>query len=266
MRSAKLHGKTQHLIRMLCLSCLAVFAGCDFEEKPLSQSEREEACVNSYLKRFDINITEGPQTDDFFSEIIDDHDFFSLVKVGSSEASAILYLSPVIPSQNQIGRISNQEFEQLSQAYNQQAKEGADIDLALHDTKTYKVFQELNEDVQEKLEESKKLINGKLCTLTYLVGDEQRREDQRVIIDVKEGCYMEEPSGAKFVAPDEKDLYAEDFRDQLNQIKDTIALRPIPLWRSNWSNNEFGACLLYSFSKRVEAEVSGSEDLEQEQE
>ena len=70
MRSAKLRVKTQHLIRMLCLSCLAVFAGCDFDEKPLSQSAREEACVNSYLKRFDINIIEGPQTDDFFSEII----------------------------------------------------------------------------------------------------------------------------------------------------------------------------------------------------
>ena len=264
MGSAKLLVEVQHLIRLLCLSCLAVLVGCEFDEKPLSQSERETACVNSYLERFDINITEGPQTDDFFSELMDDHTFFSMVKVGSSEASAILYLLPVIPSQNQIGRISNQEFEQLSQAYNQQAKEGGDVDLALQDTKTFKVFQELNEVVQEKLKESKKLINGKLCTLTYLIGEDQRREDQRVIIDAQEGCYMEAPTGARFVAPDEKELYVNDFRDQLNQIKDSVALRPIPLWRSNWASNEFGACLLYAFSKRVEEDEFSAEGLEQE--
>jgi hypothetical protein len=185
-----------------------------------------------------------------------------MVKVGSSEASAILYLLPVIPSQNQIGKISNQEFEQLSEAYNQQAKEGGDIELALQETKTFEVFHELEEGVIQKFEESKELINDKLCTLTYVIGDEQRRENQNTIIDNEQGCYMEAPSSAKFVVPDEKEFYAEEFRNQLNELKDTITLRSIPLWRSNWASREFGACLLYAFSHRVEpnqANVDGSE-------
>jgi hypothetical protein len=73
---------------------------------------------------------------------------------------------------------------------------------------------------------------------------------------------MEAPSSAKFVVPDEKEFYAKEFRTQLNELKDTITLRSIPLWRSNWASREFGACLLYAFSHRVEpnqANVDGSE-------
>ena len=262
LRSTKVLGVTTHSIRVLGLSLLVLFAGCETEDRPLTTSEREEACVDSYLERFDINIIEGPELEDFFSKSTGDHTYFSKVKVGSSEASAILYLLPVMPNQNQIGRISNQEFEQLSEAYNQQAKEGSDIELALLETKTFQVFQELKEGVFESLEASKELINDKLCTLTYVIGEEQRRENQSTIIDNEQGCYMDAPSSAKFVVPDEKEFYAEEFRNQLNEIKDTIALRPIPLWRSNWASREFGACLLYAFSQRVEPNqpnVGGSE-------
>ncbi len=262
LRSVKVFAVTGHLVRVLGLSLLVLFAGCETEDRPLTPSEREEACVDSYLKRFDINIIEGPELEDFFSKSTGDHTYFSMVKVGSSEASAILYLLPVIPSQNQTGKISNQEFEQLSEAYNQQAKEGGGIELALQETKTFEVFHELEEGVIQKFEESKELINDKLCTLTYVIGDEQRRENQNTIIDNEQGCYMEAPSSAKFVVPDEKEFYAEEFRTQLNELKDTITLRSIPLWRSNWASREFGACLLYAFSHRVEpnqANVDGSE-------
>ena len=49
-----------------------------------------------------------------------------------------------------------------------------------------------------------------------------------------------------------KEFYKKEFRDQLNQMMESIFLRPVPLWRSNWATGDSGACLLYSFSKRIE--------------
>ena len=72
------------------------------------------------------------------------------------------------------------------------------------------------------------------------------------MVGFKEICALEAPFSTKFLVPDEKEFYKMEFRDQLNQMMESISLRPVPLWRSNWATGESGACLLYSFSKRIE--------------
>ena len=70
------------------------------------------------MERFYISIVEGPTLDDFFSVLKDNQTYFSRVTAGSFDASAILYLLPIIPSSQQISRISDKDFEQLSVFYN----------------------------------------------------------------------------------------------------------------------------------------------------
>ena len=264
MRLLRLMDVRQRLVQSLLLGLVILFAGCDFEEKMLTPKEREEACVESYLTRFDINIVQGPALDDFFSRSKIDRNFFSMVKVGSSEASAVLYLTPIIPDSKKISGITDGEFEKLSEAYAENAKDGADIDIALKETETFKIFQALQEEALSELGNSKDLINKKLCTLTYVVGEERTRENLESVVDVVEGCYMEAPPLAKFIVPDEKPFYDEEFRGRLNESQQSITFRPIPLWRSSWAENKFGACLLYAYSARVQQDEAEPADLSQQ--
>ena len=99
-------------------------------------------------------------------------------------------------------------------------------------------------------ERIKRRVGEKLCKLSYVVGEDRRREDKHAIVGIKDVCEIEGPESARFVVPDERDFYEKEFRDQLNQMIGSISLRTAPLWRSNWKSGEFGACLLYAFSKR----------------
>ena len=239
--------------RLLICGFVTLMTGCDFEDKPLTDTQRKEACVGSYMERFYISIVEGPEIDDFFSVVKDESTYFSMVTAGSFDARAVLYLLPVLPSSSQINRISNGEFEKLGSFYNQPEDQRGELDPELADSETLGVFNELSEVVARQLDTSKQRVNEKLCKLSYVIGEDKRREDTHEVVSLTEICELEAPLSAKFIVPDEKEFYQEPFRDQLNQMMESISLRPVPLWRSNWATGESGACLLYSFSQRVEA-------------
>ena len=242
------------LIFRLWICCSIFFlTSCDvFDVAPLTESQRKEACVSSYMERFDISIIESPKLDHFFSSLKNEHFYFSRVTAGSFDVSAVLYLLPVLPSSTQISRISNKDFEQLSGFYNQRDDQQETLSDELESSETYQVFQELNEEVAVQLDVSKQRVNEKLCKVSYVVGEDQRREDKHAIINIEDICELEGPASAKFSVPDERVFYESEFRDQLNQMMDSISLRMTPLWRSNWNSSESGACLLYAFSKREE--------------
>ena len=239
--------------RLLICGLVILMTGCDIEDKPMTETQRKEACVGSYMERFYISIVEGPETDDFFSVVKDESTYFSMVTAGSFDARAVLYLLPVLPSSSQVKRVSNEEFEQLSNFYNQPEDERKELDPELAESKTLGVFNELSEVVTRQLDTSKQRVNEKLCKLSYVIGEDKRREDTHAVVSLTEICELEAPLSAKFIVPDEKEFYQEPFRDQLNHMMESISLRPVPLWRSNWATGESGACLLYSFSQRVEA-------------
>ena len=178
--------------------------------------------------------------------------YFSVVTAGSFDARAVLYLLPVLPSPSQVSRVSDQEFEELGNFYNQPEDQREELGAELADSETLGVFNELSEVVMEQLDMAKQRVSQKLCKLSYVVGEDQRREDKHAVVGLKEVCELEAPLSAKFIVPDEKEFYKKEFRDQLNQMMESIFLRPVPLWRSNWATGDFGACLLYSFSKRIE--------------
>ena len=238
--------------RLLIYGFLVLFSGCDFENKPLTEAQSREACVGSYMERFDISIVEGPEMDDFFSVVEDENTYFSIVTAGSFDARAVLYLLPVLPSSSQVSRISNEEFEQLGNFYNRPEDQREELDSELADSETLGVFNELSKVVTGQLDTSKQRVNEKLCKLSYVIGEDKLREDTHEVVSLKEICELEAPLSAKFIVPDEKEFYKKEFRDQLNQMMESISLRPVPLWRSNWATGESGACLLYSFSKRIE--------------
>ena len=246
-------GRLDRVGRLLICGFLVLLSGCDFEDKPLTEAQRKEACVDSYMERFYISIVEGPEIDDFFSVVEDENTYFSMVTAGSFDARAVLYLLPVLPSSSQVSRISNEEFEQLSNFYNQPEDEREELGPELADSETLGVFSELSEVVTGQLDMSKQRINEKLCKLSYVIGEDKLRQDTHEVVSRKEICELEGPLSAKFIVPDEKEFYKKEFRDQLNQMMESISLRRVPLWRSNWATGEYGACLLYSFSKRVEA-------------
>ena len=79
--------------RLLICGLTILLSGCDFEDKPLTEGQRKEACVSSYMERFLISIVEGPETDDFFSVVKNENTYFSMVTAGSFDARAVLYLS-----------------------------------------------------------------------------------------------------------------------------------------------------------------------------
>ena len=252
MRSIRLLMSRWYCRPWICCSIIFL-TSCDvFDASPLTESQRKEICVSSYMERFYISIVEGPTLDDFFSVLKDNQTYFSRVTAGSFDASAILYLLPIIPSSQQISRISDKDFEQLSVFYNQRDDYEVPLSDELASSETYRVFQELSEEVALKLDVSKRLVNQKLCKWSYVVGEDQLREDKHAIIDLKDVCEIEAPTSAKFIVPDEKAFYEEEFRDQLTQMMESISLRTAPLWRSNWNSSESGACLLYAFSKRDE--------------
>ena len=238
--------------RLMVCGLVVLLSGCDFEDKPLTEAQRKEACVSSYMERFLISIVEGPQTDDFFSVVKNENTYFSMVTAGSFDARAVLYLLPLLPSSSQVSRVSDQEFEELGNFYNRPEDQREELGSELADSETLEVFLELAEVVTGQLDISKKRVNQKLCKLSYVVGEDQRREDKHAVVGLREICELEAPSSAKFIVPDEKDFYKKEFRDQLNQMMKSISLRPVPLWRSNWATGDSGACLLYSFSKRIE--------------
>ena len=238
--------------RLLICGLAILLSGCDFEDKPLTEAQRKEACVSSYMERFYISIVEGPETDDFFSVVKNENTYFSVVTAGSFDARAVLYLLPVLPSPSQVSRVSDQEFEELGNFYNQPEDQREELGAELADSETLGVFNELSEVVTGQLDMSKQRVNQKLCKLSYVVGEDQRREDKHAVIGLREICELEAPLSAKFIVPDEKEFYKKEFRDQLNQMMESISLRPVPLWRSNWATGDSGACLLYSFSKRIE--------------
>ena len=238
--------------RLLICGLAILLSGCDFEDKPLTEAQRKEACVSSYMERFYISIVEGPETDDFFSVVRGESTYFSVVTAGSFDTRAVLYLLPVLPSLSQVGRVSDQEFEELGSFYNQPEDQREELGSELANSETLGVFDELSEVVMGQLDMSKQRVNQKLCKLSYVVGEDQRREDKHAVIGQKEICELEAPLSAKFIVPDEKEFYKKEFRDLLNKMMESISLRPVPLWRSNWATDDYGACLLYSFSKRIE--------------
>ena len=42
--------------RIMVCGLVVVLSGCDFEDKPLTEAQRKEACVSSYMERFYISI------------------------------------------------------------------------------------------------------------------------------------------------------------------------------------------------------------------
>ena len=104
--------------RLMICGLVVLLSGCDFEDKPLTEAQRKEACVSSYMERFLISIVEGPETDDFFSVVKNENTYFSMVTAGSFDARAVLYLLPLLPSSSQVSRVSDQEFEELGNFYN----------------------------------------------------------------------------------------------------------------------------------------------------
>ena len=238
--------------RLLICGFVVVLSGCEFEDKPLTEAQRKEACVSSYMERFDISIIEGPEKDDFFSVVKNENTYFSVVTAGSFDARAVLYLLPVLPTSSQVSRVSDQEFEELGNFYNRPEDQREELGSELANSETLEVFYELAEVVTEQLDISKQRVDQKLCKLSYVVGEDRRREEKHAVVGLREICELEAPSSAKFIVPDEKDFYKKEFRDQLNQMMEPISLRPVPLWRSNWATGDSGACLLYSFSKRIE--------------
>ena len=245
-------GRLDRIGRLLICGFLVLLSGCDFEDKPLTDVQRKEACVDSYMERFYISIVEGPETDDFFSVVKNEDTYFSMVTAGSFDARAVLYLLPVLPSPSQVSRVSDQEFEELGNFYNQPEDQREELGSELAESETLGVFNELSEVVMGQLDMSKRRVNQKLCKLSYVVGEDKRREDKHAVVGLREICELEAPLSAKFIVPDEKEFYKKEFRDQLNQMMESIFLRPVPLWRSNWATGDSGACLLYSFSKRIE--------------
>ena len=245
-------GRLDRVGRLLICGFVLLLFGCNFEDEPLTEAQRKEACVSSYMERFYISIVEGPETDDFFSVVKNENTYFSVVTAGSFDARAVLYLLPVLPSPSQVSRVSDQEFEELGNFYNQPDDQREELGAELADSETLGVFNELSEVVMGQLDAAKQRVNQKLCKLSYVVGEDQRREDKHAVVGLKEVCELEAPLSAKFIVPDEKEFYKKEFRDQLNQMMESISLRPVPLWRSNWATDDYGACLLYSFSKRIE--------------
>ena len=250
-----LAGSPKMRIGILLVGLLVLLSACESDDLILSETEIKKRCVDSYLERFDVTIIDGPKLDEFFEHIPSPDNFFSTVKVGTTEASAILYLAPVLPSADQIKRVSNEEFEGLSEAYAQFARDGTEIDLSLKETKTFELFQEVHREAMGQLEKSKGNINNKLCVLDYRLPGGREQGKKNAIVSVDEGCYLESPEGARFAAPDEKEFYSQVFRDRLNADFDSIDLRVAPLWRANWASQKGGACLLYSFSRRIEEEA-----------
>ena len=246
-------GRLGRVGRLMICGFLVLLSGCDFEDKPLTEAQRKEACVSSYMERFYISVVEGPEMDDFFSVVKNENTFFSVVTAGSFDARAVLYLLPVLPSPSQVSRVSDQEFEELGNFYNQPEDQREELGAELADSETLGVFNELSEVVTGQLDMAKQRVNQKLCKLSYVVDEDQRREDKHAVVGLREICELEAPVSAKFIVPDEKAFYKKEFRNQLNQMMESIFLRPVPLWRSNWATGDSGACLLYSFSKRVES-------------
>ena len=89
-------GRLDGVGRLLICGFVVVLSGCEFEDKPLTEAQRKEACVSSYMERFLISIVEGPETDDFFSVVKNENTYFSMVTAGSFDARAVLYLLSLI--------------------------------------------------------------------------------------------------------------------------------------------------------------------------
>ena len=126
-------GRLDRIGRLMICGLVVLLSGCDFEDKPLTEAQRKEACVSSYMERFYISIVEGPETDDFFSVVKNENAYFSVVTAGSFDARAVLYLLPVLPSPSQVSRVSDQEFEELGNFYNQPEDQREELGAELAD-------------------------------------------------------------------------------------------------------------------------------------
>ena len=84
----------------------------------------------------------------------------------------------MLPSPSQVSRVSDQEFEELGNFYNQPEDQREELGAELADSETLGVFNELREVVTGQLDMSKQQVNQKLCKLSYVVGEDQRRERQ----------------------------------------------------------------------------------------